>query len=93
MKCRFRMASEIFAFLRCKQCVRAADTPVARHADFELRVLTEEDGNKEEPSYTWRRTVLIAALLSTITFFVASAYSMIGSFFPIEVLHNCREVS
>ncbi|CAI8043946.1 MFS-type transporter SLC18B1 [Geodia barretti] len=84
MNCRFRMASEIFAFLRCKQCVRAADTPVARHADFELRALTEEDGNKEEPSYTWRRNVLIAALLSTITFFVASAYSMVASFFPIE---------
>ena len=58
------MATEIFAFLRCKQCVRAADTP----ADFELRALTEEDGNNETPSYTWRRNVLIAALLSTITF-------------------------
>ena len=92
MNCRFRMASEIFAFLRCKQCVRAADTPVARHADFELRALTEEDGNEEE-RYTWRRSVLIAALLSTIAFFVASAYSMVASFFPIEVLHNYREVS
>ena len=74
------MASEIFALLRC---VRTAD----RHADGALIGFTEEDEAREELGHPWvkRRRFLVAVLLLTMTFFVSLAYSLVGSFFPIEV--------
>ena len=67
------------------------DTQATGH---ELRPLTEEDNyskednNSEEPRDACGnlRRVLVAALLWVMTFFVSSAYSLVGSFFPIEVL-------
>ena len=77
------MASEIFALLRCKQCVRTAD----RHADVALIGFTEENEAREELGYPWVkwRRFLVAVLLWTMTLFVSLAYSLVGSFFPIEV--------
>ena len=41
----------------------------------------------EEREWGILRKVLVIALLCTMSFFVASAYSLIGSFFSIEVMY------
>ena len=55
---------------------------------MELRPLTEElerEGKERGEVWERRRKVLVAALLCTISFLVSIAYSVVGSFFPIEV--------
>ena len=75
------------ALLRCMRCTKAADTAVEGREESELRPFTGEDGNEEESREAWEnwRRILVAALLLVMSFFVASAYSLLGSFFPIEV--------
>ena len=75
------------AFLRCMRCTKATDTAVEGREESELRPFTGEDGNEEEPREAWEtwRKILVVALLLVMSFFVASAYSLVCSFFPIEV--------
>ena len=58
-----------------------------RREESELRPFTGEDGNEEEPGEAWEnwRRFLVAALLLVMSFFVACAYSLLASFFPVEV--------
>ena len=70
------------------RCTKAADAAVrTQDEESEMRPFTVEDGNEEEPGEVWEnwRRVLVAALLLVMSFFVACACSLLGSFFPIEV--------
>ena len=62
---------------------------------MELRPLTEEverEGKERGEVWERRRKVLIVALLCTISFLVSIAYSVVGSFFPIEVSKLARYI-
>ena len=76
------------ALLRCIRCTKTTDAAVRRQdEESEMRPFTGEDENEEEPGEVWEtwRRVLVAALLLVMSLFVACAYSLLGSFFPIEV--------
>ena len=64
----------------CRRCWAVSESD-----DKELRPLTEDvEREGEERRERWRR-VLVVALLCIISFLVAIAYSVVGSFFPIQV--------
>ena len=53
----------------------------------ELRSVAAEAKSEKEPKDAWGRwrKVLMVALLTTISFLTSIGYSVVGSFFPIEV--------
>ena len=59
-------------------------------AERELRPVLENDetGEEREKENLWEilRKIMVVGLLVNILFFVACAYSVVGSFFPIEVI-------
>ena len=74
----------------------ARSNTAAQTVDRELKHVLE-NGVKEERDGESRwdklRRVLVAALLSTVLFFVSCAYSIVGSFFPIEVRYIATELA
>ena len=91
------MGTESLRLCQCLPCggwVRS--NTAAQTVDRELKHVLE-NGVKEERDGESRwdklRRVLVAALLSTVLFFVSCAYSIVGSFFPIEVRYIATELA
>ena len=83
------MGTQSLRLCQCLPCDGWARSNTA--VDRELKpvldngVTVNEKERDGETRWEKLRRVLVAALLSTVLFFVSCAYSIVGSFFPIEV--------
>ena len=86
------MGTQSLRLCQCLPCGGwARSNTAAQTVDGELKpvldngVTVNEKERDRESRWEKLRRVLVAALLSTVLFFASCAYSIVGSFFPIEV--------
>ena len=90
------MGTQSLRLCQCLPCgglarTRARSNTAAQTVDRELKpvldngVTVNEKERDRESRWEKLRRVLVAALFSAVLFFAACAYSIVGSFFPIEV--------